>query len=248
MNAIEGPVLLHELWKAFLPGLPVQVDVLMSWLTMLIIIAFAWGATRHMQWRPKRLQSALEGLWFGVADLAQQVVGPSYRAHMPLLVTLFLFLSVGNLIGLAPGCKSPTSNLSINAGVALVVVGYSQAVALRAKGVLAYLKSFCGPPYWLAPLFILIRVIEQIARPVSLTMRLFGNIMAKEVVLGILVYMTMVFWMSDEVAARFLTAMPLMLRPLVILLGVLVSLIQALVFTMLAMVYIGEALEEQHAG
>ena len=248
MSELESPVLVHEAWKTLLPGLPVPADILMSWVTVLMVGGFVLLATRHLALRPGRLQAALECVWGWLDDLALQVIGAERRPFLPLLATLFLFLAFGNLLGLVPGFKSPTSNLNVNAALALIVVVYAQAVGIREHGWLAYLKRFCGPPYWLAPLFILIRVIEQLARPLSLTMRLFGNIMAKEVVLGLLVYMTTVFFLSEDVAARCLTVMPLLLRPLVILLGVLVSVIQALVFTMLAMVYIGESVEEQHAG
>jgi len=248
MSPIESPVLLHDVWQAFFPGLPVSPDILMSWLTVLIMLAFAWSATRRLTWRPCKLQCAFEGLWCGIDDMARETIGHAYRPHLPLIVTLFLYIATGNLLGLIPGFKSPTANMSANAALALIVVVYSQILSMRAFGFLTYMKRFCGPPYWLAPLFILIRVIEQLARPLSLTMRLFGNIMAKEVVLSLLVFMTTVFWFSGDAVARGLTAMPLVLRPLIILLGVLVSIIQALVFTMLAMVYIGEAIEEQHAG
>lgn len=247
MNALESPIVLHELWKAWLPGVSVSPDALMVVFTAVLVCIFVCSALRRRAWRPGRLQAVFEWLWEELGNMAQQVMGHNYRPHLPLLATLFLFLIFGNLIGLLPGFKSPTASISANAGLALTVVIYSQAAGIKSLGLWAYLKKFCGPPYWLAPLFILIRVIEQIARPLSLTMRLFGNIMAKEVVLGLLVYMTLIFWMGGDVAARSLTAMPLLLRPLVILLGVLVSLIQALVFTMLAMVYIGEAVE-QHAG
>jgi F-type H+-transporting ATPase subunit a len=136
---------------------------------------------------------------------------------------------------------SPTANLNVNAGLAITVMLITATVRLRQHGIVGFVKYYCGPPYWLAPLFIVIRVMEEIIRPLSLTMRLFGNIMSKEIILSILVYMLTLLFFADNLYSKILMLVPFLLRPLVILLGVVVSLVQALVFTGLSMVYVGEA-------
>ena len=101
-----------------------------------------------------------------------------------------------------------------------------------------------GPPYWLAPLFFLIHIIGELVRPVSLTLRLFFNILAKEVLLGLLASLFIIFLFLDmpKVIQVCLLALDFALRPAIILLGSLVSFIQALVFTALSMIYIGSAI------
>lgn len=244
MEEIEGPLFLTLLVKRFWPGCPIPVDLLFMWLAVLLVMVFALTAAIRCRLRPAGAQNAFEMILDAVSDFTLKFIGKDGFRFLPLFFTLFLVILFSNLLGLIPGFKSPTANLNINAGMALVVAIFPQYVAIRHRGILGYLRSFCGPPYWLAPLFIIIRVIEQLARPLSLTMRLFGNIMAKEILLGILVYLMTMFFFSHDIASRLLFPVPFLMRPLVILLGVLVSVIQALVFTSLSMIYIGEAIHE----
>ena len=130
--------------------------------------------------------------------------------------------------------------------MALLVALLSIGLAIWHQGPVNFLKHLCGPPYWLAPLFVIIRTLELFTRPLSLTMRLFGNMLAKEIMLGVLVYLITLFFLSSGIMFKILMFVPLILRPAIILLGVLVAFIQALVFTALSMSYIGESLEHQH--
>lgn len=244
MEEIEGPLFLKLLVERYWPGCAIPVDLMFMWLAVFLVMVFAVAAAIRCRLKPSGTQNAFEMILDVVADFSRKFVGDDGARFLPLFFTLFLVILVSNLIGLLPGFKSPTANLNINAGMALVVAVFPQYVAIRHHGILGYLRSFCGPPYWLAPLFIIIRVIEQLARPLSLTMRLFGNIMAKEILLGILVYLATMFFFSHDLASKFLFPVPFLMRPLVLLLGVLVSCIQALVFTSLAMIYIGEAIHE----
>ncbi len=216
-------------------------DVLTGMMILGALLAGGWLAVRRWRNRPAGLQNLLELAVDAINTLSRQIIGPAGPRYITLFATLFLFILCANLIGLLPGFKSPTANLNVNAGLAITVMLASSAVRIREHGVGGYIRHFCGPPYWLAPLFLVIRLMEEIIRPLSLTMRLFGNIMSKEIILSILVYLLTLFFFADNIYAKILLPVPLILRPLIILLGVVVSFVQALVFTGLSMVYIGEA-------
>ena len=155
-------------------------------------------------------------------------MGKEGKAYFPLIATFALFILVCNLIGLVPGFYPPTANLNTNAALALTVFVLTHVVGFRKHGI-GYLKHFMGPIIWLAPLMFIIEIIGHIARPLSLTLRLFGNMYGHEVVLMI-----------------FLALVPLFLPIPMMLMGVLIAFIQTFVFTLLAMIYIAGALEEAH--
>ena len=137
--------------------------------------------------------------------------------------------TVANLIGLIPGFMSPTSSLNTTLALTIIVWVSHHYIGIRANG-LGYYKHFMGPMWWLVPLMLPIELISNFARLLSLSIRLFGNIMAKETLLGILFML----------AGAFFAPLPIMI------LGVLVSLVQAMVFVLLAVVYFGQAQEHAH--
>lgn len=244
MDAIETPNIVEYFAQRLGLSRYLQPDLLGGILILLAILAGGAMAVRRWRNPPAPTQNILELLIESINGLSLQIVGPAGPRFITLFATLFLFILCANLIGLLPGFKSPTANFNINAGLALTVTLAASVVRLREHGLAGYIRHFCGPPYWLAPLFIVIRVMEEVIRPLSLTMRLFGNIMAKEIILSILIYLLTLFFFADDVFSKILLPVPLILRPLIILLGVLVSFVQALVFTGLSMVYVGEAVNE----
>jgi F-type H+-transporting ATPase subunit a len=147
----------------------------------------------------------------------------------PMLTTFGLYIAVANLIGLIPGFMSPTSSLNTTLALTIIVWVTHHFVGIREHG-LSYYKHFMGPMWWLVPLMLPIEIISNLARLISLSIRLFGNIMAKETLLGILFML----------AGAFFAPLPIML------LGVLVSLVQAMVFVLLAVVYFSQAQELAH--
>ena len=241
MDAIESPNIVGYI--AHRIGLTdyIAPDILTSILILGGILGVGWIAVRRQSNRPNAIQNILEVLLDAINALGRQFVGPAATRYLSLFTTIFMFVLCANLIGLVPGFMSPTANLNVNAGLAITVMLITATVRLRQHGIVGFVKYYCGPPYWLAPLFIVIRVMEEIIRPLSLTMRLFGNIMSKEIILSILVYMLTLLFFADNLYSKILMLVPFLLRPLVILLGVVVSLVQALVFTGLSMVYVGEA-------
>ncbi len=241
MEGMEGINIIEMLWHHWFPEFPVPVVLLTSWLIMGSLIVVALIVMRRMALQPGRLQNVLETAFEYVVGLSQQIAGPHGARFIPLFATLFLFILFSNLIGLIPGFVSPTTNLNINAAMALIVAGTAEFLHIRELGVAGYCKHFCGPPYWLAPMFVIIRGMEIFTRPLSLTMRLFGNMLAKEIMLGVLAYLLTLFFFSHGIMFKLLAIVPFLLRPGILLLGVLVGFVQALVFTALAMSYIGAA-------
>ena len=244
MEALEGFNILAALWNHWFPGFPVPTVLLTAWLIMGFLVIVALLAVRRVALEPGRLQNVLEMALEYVIGLSRQIAGPQGPRFMPLFATLFLFILCSNLIGLVPGFASPTTNLNINAAMALIVAGSAEFLNIRQHGVAGYCKHFCGPPYWLAPMFVVIRGMEVFTRPLSLTIRLFGNMLAKEIMLGVLVYLLTLFFFAHGIVFKLLAIVPLLLRPGILLLGVLVGFVQALVFTALTMSYIGSAFEK----
>jgi F-type H+-transporting ATPase subunit a len=177
---------------------------------------------------PGRFQNVMEVMVGGFDSLIEDTMGHHGRKFFPLIATLGFFILVSNLIGIIPGFESPTANINTNAAMAIVVFFSTHYVGVRTHG-LKYFKQFMGPVWWLTPLMLPIEIIGHIARPLSLTVRLFGNIMGEDIVLGVV-----------------LLLVPLLVPLPVFALMIFTSIIQTLVFMLLAMMYISGAMEEGH--
>ncbi|NOY12916.1 MAG: F0F1 ATP synthase subunit A [Deltaproteobacteria bacterium] len=199
-----------------------------TWLVMLILIVVSFLATRSASIVPTGLQNLMEVVLTGIESLLEETMGKEGKPYFPLIATFALFILVSNLLALIPGFYPPTANLNTNAALALTVFVMTHVVGFRKHGG-AYLKHFMGPIWWLSPLIFVIEIIGHLARPLSLTLRLFGNMWGHEIVLMI-----------------FLMLVPLFLPIPMMLMGLLVAFIQTFVFTLLAMIYIAGALEEAH--
>ena len=210
--------------------------------TMLYIILalglFSYLISRRLEIVPDNIQSVAELLVEGIKGLVEETMGHHGSKYFPLIATFGIYILISNLLGLIPGFLPPTSNLNTTAGLAIIVFFATHIIGLKEHGI-KYLKHFIGPIEGLpiilmiimAPLMIFVESISHLVRPVSLSLRLFGNIMGHELVVGVL-----------------LMLMPLA-YPLLALstaLGVLVVFIQAFIFSLLSMMYIGGALEEPH--
>jgi len=237
-----------------LPGSPEAHSYAVSFglLSMGLILVVAVIARMAMRISPNGAQNLIEWLVEFVETQAKAILGDATARFMPLFATLFLFILTCNLIGLVPGCMSPTASYHTNLAMALVVALVTQYAGIKALGLKGYLKHFLPPPcpWWLYPLMIvmwpMIHILEQFIRPISLTMRLFGNIFAKEILLLMLAFVTATFLASPEAFVKVLSLLPFVLRPAIILLGTLVSIVQAAVFTILAMVFVALAMEGGH--
>ena len=201
--------------------------VVYGWLVLAILILAGFFATRSLKQIPTGLQNFMEVVVESIEGLIVEVMGPKGLRYFPLLATISLFILVSNLLGLVPGFYPPTANLNTNAALALTVFVMTHVIGFKEHG-LHYIKHFTGPMLAMAPLMFIIEVIGHIARPVSLTLRLFGNMWGHEIVLMIFLGLA---WYT---------------APVMMALGILVAFIQAFVFTLLAMIYFAGALEEAH--
>lgn len=199
-----------------------------TWVVMLILIVSAWLASKSLSLVPRGMQNLMEVILDGIENLITDTMGEEGKEFFPLIATCALFILVSNLIALIPGFYPPTANVNTNAALALTVFAMTHVVGFKKHGI-AYYKHFMGPIIWLAPLVFVIELIGHLARPVSLTLRLFGNMYGHEVVLMVFLGL-----------APFLLPVPMMLM------GVLVAFLQTFVFTLLSMIYIAGSLEEAH--
>jgi F-type H+-transporting ATPase subunit a len=200
-----------------------------AWLIMLLLIVSAILFGKGVQLLPKKGQNIFEVIIGGLEDFTVDITGPEGKFFFPYIATVFLFILVSNLIGLVPGFFSPTANLNTTLALALCTFVLTHIIGIKCHGA-KYIKHFLGPVWWLAPLMFILEMIGHLARVMSLSIRLFGNIFGKETVLGI-------FFM---LAGLYLAPLP------ILFLGILVSFIQALVFTLLSIIYFTGAMEEAH--
>ena len=180
---------------------------------------------------PTFVQKALEVYYNFILGILRDMIGPAGEKYLPLVGTLGLFILTSNLMGLIPIFKAPTSSLNVTLACGITVFVYYHAQGIREQGLLKYLKHFTGPVWWLAWLFIPVELIGHLSRPVSLSVRLFGNIFGEETIIFILFMLV-----------PFFVPLPLMC------LAIFTSLVQTLVFVMLTAVYIAGAVahEESH--
>ncbi|MDQ5985062.1 MAG: F-type H+-transporting ATPase subunit a [Syntrophus sp. SKADARSKE-3] len=208
------------------PSIPTHVTY--TWLVMALLILVSFLATRRLNINPGSIQNIMEVIIDAFYTLLLDTMGEHGKKFFPLIATIGLFILVSNVLGLIPGFESPTGNLNTNLCMALIVFLLTHIVGVKVQGV-KYLKQFVGPNPWLAPLMIPIELVGHIARPVSLTFRLFGNIEGGHIVLAVI-----------------LLLVPLLVPLPILVLKLLICFIQTLVFMLLSMMYIAGAMEEHH--
>lgn len=203
-----------------------------TWLLIIGLLLLSVLATKTIKTVPSGMQNFMEVVIDGIETMIVDTMGEHGRPFFPLVATLALFILTSNLIGLVPGFFPPTANINTTAACALVVFLTTHIVGVKHHG-LHYLKHFMGPIAWLAPLIFFIEIIGHVSRLLSLSLRLFGNMQGHELVLMIFFTLGAKYYMP-------VAPLPMMLM------GVLVSFIQAFVFMLLAMIYIQGSLEEAH--
>ena len=203
--------------------------VVYSWVVMILLIICSTIATRKITIIPSGAQNFFEVLISGMEEFMVDITGEEGRWLFPLTATVFIYVAVCNLIGLIPGFLPPSANLNTTASVALVVVIFTHVIGIKYHGV-KYVKHFCGPVWWMSPLIFMIEIIGHVARILSLSFRLFGNMMGHEIVLFILF----------GLAGAFFAPLPIMA------LGIFVAFVQAFVFFLLTIIYFTGSLEHAH--
>jgi F-type H+-transporting ATPase subunit a len=213
-NPLQTDVLFH------IGPIPIAEAVVTTWVIMAGLVLICWLGTRGAGVAGNRLQTALEVVVEAITSQVHQIVGKPNAPFITMLATLFLFLVCANLAPIIPGAKAPTAQLETPAALALIVFFSTHYYGIRARGWRNYLRHYTQPSILLTPL----NVLAELTRTLSLMVRLFGNMMSHELVLTII-----------AVLAGLFVPIPFLL------LGILIGLIQAYIFTVLASVYVGAA-------
>lgn len=214
--------------------LEVTGPVVTMWVIIVVLGIVSWLATRNLKDVPGPLQNLAEMAVGKLRDMYSDTLSrENLDRYLPVLGTFFIFILASNYSGLLPGAGKafavPTASLSVTAGLAICGFFYNQFAGIRAKGVWGYFKALCGPSVVLVVLMLPLNLIEQVVRPFSLAMRLYGNIFGEETVV-------------ENLGHVLPLLLPLLMQVLSLLFGVL----QAMVFTKLLAFYVEEATEEEH--
>ncbi|MDP9159952.1 MAG: F0F1 ATP synthase subunit A [Acidobacteriota bacterium] len=203
----------------------VAMEVLV--LGFLLLVFLAVRAQLSVE-KPGGLQHVFEGLHGFVQDQSEEVIGHHSEGFIPFLMVLMFFILISNFLGLIPGFESPTASPVVPLGCALCAFVYYQVQGFRKHGI-SYLKQFMGPMWWLSWLMIPIEIISHLARVMSLTIRLYANMFA-----------------GDMVTLVFLSLVPIGIPVIFLGLHIGVALLQAYIFVLLTMVYLAGAVSEEH--
>lgn len=215
---IGNPLASHALFH--LGPVPVTEAVVTTWGVMAALTASAWLVTRNTGLRPGRTQAAVELVVVAIAGQIEEAIGRDPRPLLPLIGSLFLFIATANLTGEIPGLAAPTASPTTTGALALVVFGATHVLGVRALGPAAYLRHYLRPTIVMLPF----NILSELTRTLALAVRLFGNIMSHEFVIAVVLGI-----------AGLLVPIPLMA------LGLLIGLVQAYIFAVLATVFVGAA-------
>lgn len=203
--------------------------VIYTWFVMIILITLGFIAAKSVTMIPGKLQNTFEMIISGIEEFMVDQVGEEGRWFFPILGTIFIFIFISNLIGLVPTMFPPTADINTTAACALTVFVFTHFIGFKYHGI-KYFQHFMGPILVLSPLIFVIELIGHLARVLSLSMRLFGNMFGHEMVLGIFFAM----------GGLFLMPLPIMVM------GLFVSLVQAGIFFMLSTIYFKLSMEHAH--
>ena len=224
---------LDKLPQAFHPAhpqAPISNAVAMELLVVsLLILFFVVVRSRLTVENPGSIQHLTEMLHDFISNQSEEIIGHGGEKFTAFLSALFLFILVANLIGLIPTFESPTAEVTVPLGLAVVAFIYYNFHGIRKQGPVGYVKHFMGPVWWLSWLIFPIEIISHLARMMSLTIRLYANIFA-----------------GDMVTLVFFTLIPLGIPVIFLLLHVAVSFLQAYIFTLLTTIYLGGAVAQEH--
>lgn len=211
------------------PAAPITNTVAMEILVVSLLIAFFVAVRASLSVEsPGALQHIVEMAQEFVNEQARGVIGHDYERYVPYAMAVGFFILISNLIGLVPGFESPTASPTVPLGCALVTFFYYHYHGIRSQGV-HYLKQFIGPVWPLAWLMLPIELVSHLARILSLTVRLYANMFA-----------------GDMVTAAFFSLVPVFVPVIFLGLHLGVAIVQTFIFVMLTLVYLGMAVSEEH--
>ncbi len=218
IEAQAGPKALFEIF-----GIPVNDTTVIGYAITIGLIIFARIVTSNLQVIPGRLQSAVEILLEAIVNTTEGMMSGGGRKLLPFIGTIALFIGISNIIGILPLVKNPTADLNMTLAFGLSVFVFSNAYAIKVKGFWPYLKGFAEPMIFILP----INILGELAKPISHSFRLFGNVFGGSVLIAL--------------AAYFVPG--ILPVPLMAWFDIFIGLVQALIFTMLAIAYISIASE-----
>ncbi|MDR3772050.1 MAG: F0F1 ATP synthase subunit A [Terracidiphilus sp.] len=179
--------------------------------------------------KPNSAQQIAELIHTQIGDLAEQIIGHGSERYQSWVICIFLFVLLNNLLGLIPGIPAPTTSPWVPLGLAVPTFLFYNFQGVREQGIIGYAKHFCGPIWWVAWLILPIEIVSHLARIMSLTIRLYANMFA-----------------SDMVTLGFFSLIPVGVPAIFLGLHVFVSIIQAFVFMLLTMIYLSLAVAKEH--
>jgi F-type H+-transporting ATPase subunit a len=218
------------------------------------IVFFTWLKGRLSVDNPGGTQQCMEALLtnsmgVGARDLLEDTAGHGALKYLPMIGSIGMFVLMSNLISLVPGFSSPTAQNSVPLGCAIVVFLYYNWAGIAHHGPLGYGKHFLGPSLALAPIMLPIEIVSNLARLLSLTVRLWVNMVVSELLYATFLGLTLaLFLFAGKLNALgyALAPVPLLIPCIFILLHVFVGFLQAFVFTLLPIIYVGGAVGEEH--
>lgn len=244
-------------WVHAIPGLKLlPAHLSHTIIVMCILVPLVWVASRKLRSPdldvvpPPRFGALafFELLYEALLDLATGILGHHAPRFLFLIGGLAVYILFSNLLGVIPGLAPPTDNINTTAACALTVFAATHYYGVKSQG-LAYLKHFVGPVVWLAPLMVPIEIIGHLARPLSLSLRLFGNMFGDHIVLAVFSFMTISltkFLLSKSVVLWAFTPITVLIPFVVIILGIFVAVVQTLVFILLTMSYLAGSVADHH--
>jgi F-type H+-transporting ATPase subunit a len=203
-------------------GLRLNATIVFTWVVMALLVIGSWAITSRLSTREtvSRWQVMLEVIVTTIRDQIAEVGAHNPGRYLPFIGTLFLFIATANLLSVVPGYQPPTGSLSTTVALAACVLVAVPLFSIGERGIVAYLRSYLQP----TPLMLPFNLVSEASRTVALAVRLYGNVMSGTVIVGILISVAPFFF-------------PVVMQ----VLGLLTGLIQAYIFAILAMVYIGSA-------
>jgi F-type H+-transporting ATPase subunit a len=211
------------------PQAPITNSVAMEIVVVFALLVFflVVRATLSVD-KPGPVQQIAEILHGFVSEQAESIIGHGFERYVPIVTMIFVFVLLSNLLGLLPGFISPTAKPWVPLGVASVTFLYYQYHGIR-ENRFGYIKQFLGPIWWISPLMLPIEIVSHLSRVLSLTVRLYANMFA-----------------GDMVTLAFFSLVPIAIPAVFLGLHLGVSIIQAYVFMMLALIYLGQATAHDH--
>lgn len=227
ITSVSPALLLERSWESaafFNRTFRFEILVVLALITFFVLVRMTLSVEK-----PGPVQQVAEMVHEFVGGQTEEIIGHDYERFLPFIICVLLFVLFNNLLGLVPGIETPTSVAVVPLGVATLSFLYYNYHGIRVHGPINYLKTFAGPVWWIAPLLFPVEIISHFARVMSLTIRLYANMLA-----------------SDLLTLICFSIFPFVAPVAFLGLHFLVSIIQAYVFMLLSTIYIGMAVSHEH--